>query len=430
MASIKKRRNGSGRLRYMVLHYVRTDAGLAERSIGTFATEKEAKRAKANLELQGTRRDSKGETCESLLRRWLEFKALDAEPTTMDRYMVNAEVWCDLSVDGKRWGDRRVDRTTTEDVNSALRVLGKDRAPQTLRNMRSVMKQAFDLAVAQGWIFANPFAQSLRIPSKPKKAAHWDLEELATLRRTAWKRAEFPGPSAKWPLTDARILEVLIGTGLRREEVLGLRWRDVHLKTGRIKIRQVCVETYVRQGPDSKRQSVGGSLKDVPKTAASARTIPLPPFVVDQIRDQRRATLEMRMAAQGAWNPQDLVFPDPHTGDLMSPHAFTIRMNRLVKQAGVSRAPGSVHGLRHSHGQGLLEHASTPVSTVAQRLGHSSEKTTLTIYLRSTSAMDEAAAEDAEAVFGKKPSRGEGSMQTRVQTLSPSPQENPTNRDT
>jgi integrase len=79
---------------------------------------------------------------------------------------------------------------------------------------------------------------------------------------------------------------------------------------------------------------------------------------------------------------------------------------------------GSLSGLveralRKRHAQALLEHGQTSVPTVAQRLGHSSEKVTLMLYLRSTSEMDEAAAGAAEEVFGPQPARDAGRVETR-----------------
>ena len=106
----------------------------------------------------------------------------------------------------------------------------------------------------------------------------------------------------------------------------------------------------------------------------------------------------MKMAIGGDWNSDGLIFVDPETGDRCSPQSFGLRIARLVKNAGVSTAPSSTHGLRHSHAQALLD-AGTPITAITARLGHSNEKTTLNSYLRPTPPMDDAAATLAGSLF-------------------------------
>ena len=117
------------------------------------------------------------------------------------------------------------------------------------------------------------------------------------------------------------------------------------------------------------------------------------------IRGQLARLAQIRLAAGRQWNAAGLLFPDPATGEPTSPHAFTLRKLRLTKAAGISSAPSATHGLRHSHARALLE-SGVEVSTLTRRLGHSSEKVTLTTYVRATSTMDESSAETTETVFG------------------------------
>ena len=414
MAQIKRRRTKDGRVRYQVLRYVLCEDGeYRQRSVGTFSTRKEAQRQKAEVEREGTPRNALGITVDSLLDQWIEAKAASAEPTTIHLYTTNAQTWRALRVDGKCWGELQVSRVRTEQVNRALTILGRTRKPQTVRNLRSLMKQAFDLAVSNRWLLVNPFQGSMPISSKQRKAEHWNPEEIDILRTTARARADDPRRSGKWARTDARIIELMVGSGMRREEALGLTRRHVDLTRGRARVQLVCVESYERAGKRGSHILLGGRLKDVPKTAAAHRVIPLPSFALDALRAQLRDIAEKRLAAGTGWNPNDLVFPDPETGGVTSPHSFSLRMLRLVREAGISTGPGSTHGLRHSHAQALLEHGQTSVPTVAQRLGHSSEKVTLMLYLRSTSEMDEAAAGAAEEVFGPQPARDAGRVETR-----------------
>ena len=85
--------------------------------------------------------------------------------------------------------------------------------------------------------------------------------------------------------------------GLRRSELLGLRWQDADLETGTLEV----VQTL---------QRVGGALRFVrPKTENSARTIPLPPLCIDALREHRRQQFTERADAWPDWQENGLTFP-------------------------------------------------------------------------------------------------------------------------
>jgi len=93
-----------------------------------------------------------------------------------------------------------------------------------------------------------------------------------------------PSGSWRWP------------PGLRRGELLGLRWRDVDLDRRTLSIRQTVglVGTTVVAGQ--------------PKTRSGRRTIPVPADVIETLREHRRRQNERRLALGSIWQDHDLVF--------------------------------------------------------------------------------------------------------------------------
>ncbi len=153
-------------------------------------------------------------------------------------------------------------------------------------------------------------------------------------------------------------------TGLRRSELMGLRWPDVDLRAGTLTVRQTVVE-----GED------GYELADAQKTVGSARTIHLDADTSAALRAHRTRQLEVRLAAP-TWNDHDLVFC-ADDGGWRSPSSVSQAFRRALKKA--SMPPIRLRGVRHTHATLLLRAAVNP-KVVSERLGHSSVAFTLDTY--------------------------------------------------
>ncbi|WP_235001027.1 site-specific integrase [Marinactinospora thermotolerans] len=152
--------------------------------------------------------------------------------------------------------------------------------------------------------------------------------------------------------------------GLRRGELLGLRWRDVNLETGRLEV----VDTL---------QRVGGRLLLVPpKTEDSARTVPLPSLCVAALWEHRKRQLAERSAAGPAWRDHDLVFPS-RRGTPLEPGNLRRSWHPLRSAAGLDGV--RFHDLRHTCVT-LLLNLETPPQVVREIVGHSDIGVTMTIY--------------------------------------------------
>jgi integrase len=158
---------------------------------------------------------------------------------------------------------------------------------------------------------------------------------------------------------------LVLSTGLRRGELLGLAWRDIDLVNGWLNVRQELL-------------SVNFAIKlSDPKSFAGRRSIALDPESVEVLRAHRLRQLkerdELDMPAQ---QPDDYVFAGIE-GEPLHPGLFSDIWDRRVKKAAVKRI--RLHDARHTHASLLLAQGVSP-KVVQERLGHANVAITLAIY--------------------------------------------------
>ncbi len=120
-------------------------------------------------------------------------------------------------------------------------------------------------------------------------------------------------------------LELL--TGMRRGELLALRWADINFEEAHLLVNH----TVNRIG---KRFAEQGIVENDPKTETSRRKILLPPFAIEVLRQHREQQAEMRVRAGTAWQERDLVFSNSWGGFMEGSHT-TARFKQLLKKAGL-----------------------------------------------------------------------------------------------
>ena len=145
-----------------------------------------------------------------------------------------------------------------------------------------------------------------------------------------------------------------VTTGLRRGEILGLRWSNIDLATGTITVVQ------------SLEQTKEGLRFKSPKTHRSRRSIVLPAITVEALRSHRAKQAKERLALGPAYDDQDLVCPRPG-GAPWPPDVFSTAFAAVVRRSRMK--PFRFHDLRHSHASQLLKAGVHP-KIVSERLGH------------------------------------------------------------
>jgi integrase len=216
-------------------------------------------------------------------------------------------------------------------------------------------------------------------------------------------RPERPTVSIPDAQTVGRVLEAATGsryytallvsatTGMRRGEVLAVRWTDVDLDGSRLRV----IGTLQRVG----HELVVSELK----TDRSRRTVTLPPVAVEALRRHRREQNERRLLAGEAWVDRGLVF-DNGLGGYVEPSELSHALRRAATKAGVPDL--RLHDLRHSFATTLLAAGVHP-KIASEALGHATIAITLDTYSHVLPGMGDVAAQAIQSAYeGVLPASG------------------------
>ena len=246
--------------------------------------------------------------------------------------------------------------------------LGQPLAPKTIRHHYATLSNIFSYAAKQEIILKNPMNKVDR-PKTQKKMVDAFTEEQA---RT------FFGYLNECPMDFRCMMNLLITTGIRRGELMGLQWGDLDLDHYVISINRNVTYT-----PDS------GIVVSTPKTECSLRQIPLMPSVAALL-------LEFRNSSE--WSKQDFLFPKKGNPALArDPNSITRRVKRFMKLHDLPDM--SPHDLRHTCAT-LLLNKGADIKSVSEILGHSDASTTLNFYVRSDLHQMKTATDKFASAFG------------------------------
>jgi integrase len=227
---------------------------------------------------------------------------------------------------------------------------------RTVNYVHTIVHRALKDAVRWGRLVRNP-ADAADPPRGRQKSDGVHSWDAATLRRFLTdSSASGDRLHPLWVL--------LATTGMRRGEALGLRWSNVDLDAGRLRVVQTIIQ--VRS-----KVTIGE-----PKTARGRRPIALDAGTVAVLREQRRRSLEERMLVGPDFEDRDLVFHKPD-GSCLRPDAVSATFVRRVRSTGLPAL--TLKGLRHTWATLALERGIHP-RVVQERLGHSTIAITLGVY--------------------------------------------------
>jgi integrase len=175
-----------------------------------------------------------------------------------------------------------------------------------------------------------------------------------------------------------------VTTGLRRGEISALRWSDVDLDAGALRVSHTFAVVGYRV------------VESEPKTEKSRRTIGLDPATVAALKAHRVAQAEEMLAIGRRPAKDGYVFTANPEGEPYHPQRFTQLLQSRAKTVGLP--PIHLHCLRHGHATHALE-AGVAMKVVSERLGHSSIAITADTYSHVTAAIDQAAAVQVAAAI-------------------------------
>lgn len=324
----------------------------------------------------GTWADPGRQTVGEYLESWLTSVTPSLRTSTAASYEQTLRGWVIPRVGGLRLSaltPARLAALYGELLKSGRRDGKGGLSPRSVAYAHRILVHALKDAVSWGLLARNP-------------AGHVDPPRAATSEMHVWSQDEVQRFLAF--VVDDRLYAlwaVLLATGLRRGEALGLRWEDVDLKRRRLSIqRAVVVVGYDVQISE-------------PKTARGRRSVSIDPTTAALLVAYRKLQLEERLAWGPAWHDTGYVFT-AGDGTLLHPQHVSVIFKRLAREAGVP--PIRLHDLRHTAVTLALTAGIHP-KVVSERLGHASIGITLDTYSHVGEGLQEEAASGiARLIFG------------------------------
>ncbi len=261
----------------------------------------------------------------------------------------------------------------------------KPLSSKTVLHHHRLISSILSTAVEWGVLFANPCDRTKPPRVEKKEPKYLDEVQAATLldlletESTEYKT----------------MIRLLLFTGLRRGELLGLEWKDIDFDKSTLRI---CRSSLYL--PDK------GIFEDETKNATSNRIIKLSQTAINDLRAYRVWQMEQRLRIGDRWTDTNRIFTT-EDGKPLHPDTLSRWFSKFIKEHSDQLPPITIHSLRHTNAT-LQIAGGVPLTTVAKRLGHADTVTTSKIYAHAIKSADEAAAETLENLLTPNTNRNIG----------------------
>ena len=291
------------------------------------------------------------------VEEWIEHASSTLQPTTVDGYrkLCNGRLREFFENRGTTVYD-----LTGEDLNEFYSFLTqKGLKGSTQQKYHALIHSAYSFLVKHQYIDSNPCNYADRPKSEKYRAAYYNQSELAELFRAV------SGSDIYIPVILAAYY------GLRRSEVLGIKWSNINFENGTIKIAHKVVEQKV----DGKYQAVGHNKM---KTESSNRTLPLIKEATIALQKLKLHQEEQRRLCRDSYiHEYDDYVCVNEIGQLLSPNHISTKFGELLKENCLKHI--RYHDLRHSCASLLLANG-VPMKAIQEWLGHANYRTTADVY--------------------------------------------------
>jgi integrase len=348
-----------------------------QKTMSGYKTKKEAEKACAELITQiekGLYFEETRDTFGSFFSEWLENVA---KPKVRDRTYAGY-----FSASSKRilptFGHMKLTEIKPVHVLKFYNQLTEEGlSPEYIKYLQSMLKNTFSTALKWQLIQNNimDHVDSPRIKRKEKQV--WTIEQVNQFLEYA-KTKKY-----HWYM----VYLIAIYTGMRRGEILGLRWKDIDMDEGKLSINQTL--GYVKGK---------GIVVQEPKTSRSHRLISISDYLIKELRASKLSQQKIRLQHGLPFSVDDFVV----SHDDGSPVNPQYTYNHFIKTVkGVEGLPViRFHDLRHTHATIMLKLGEHP-KIVSERLGHSSIQMTLNLYSHVTYDMQKESSDRFEKALRK-----------------------------
>jgi integrase len=303
------------------------------------------------------------------LGRWLTDSVRDTvRPTTFERYeqVVRLHIRPVL-------GKVKLKNLTSAHVRGLYRQkLDSGLSSRTVQYVHVTLHKALKQAIADGLIPRN-----VTEAVKPPQVRREEMQPLTAEQvKVLFKAVKGDRLEALYVLA--------VTAGLRQGELLGLKWDDIDLEVGTLRVRRTLTTAK------------GGPVLSAPKTRGSRRTVRLSQMALEALRSHLERQLEEIDSVGSMWRENGLIFASESGEPLSRQHVTARRFKPLLKRAGLP--PIRFHDLRHSCATLLLSKNVNP-KIVSEMLGHATIAITLDTYSHVLPTMQESAARAMEAAL-------------------------------
>ena len=359
-------------------HRAGTDRAEAEALAARLAAVEDARRNGHRSELT---------VCGFLSRYWLPAKRLDLEASTFDGYQRVVRLHLlphigDIPLRGLR--TERLEQLYGDLLDHDNTRTGQGLSPKTVLDVHVIIRAALDDAIRRGLLQNNP-AKAAHAPKQQRNRCPadrvWTADQLKAFLDLVEHRRQYP---SFW---------LAANTGMRRGELLGLRWDAIDTHQRRLSVSRTVVSVAARP------QESGG------KTRNSPRTIDLDTATIEVLTQWRQ-----RQSDELGASTDTMPLHTKTDGNLIHPQTLSQAFERAVATTTLPRI--SLHDLRHTHATLLLK-AGVPLKVVSERLGHSSPAFTMATYQHILPGMQADAAQTFAALLQNGSSNGFYPEETR-----------------
>ncbi|PTV98618.1 site-specific recombinase XerD [Halanaerobium saccharolyticum] len=242
----------------------------------------------------------------------------------------------------------------------------------TVRLIYAIANKALKQAVKERLIYSNP-SKGVELPTKQEeeKLHIWNKKQVSRFLARAKKHKYY------------MIFFLAVNTGMRRGELLGLKWKDIDFNKKRLEVKRQAVKTDK------------GIILKKPKSKAGNRVIPITNNVVKELKRHKIRQSENKLALGNNYKDQDLVNCNK-LGEPISPMMAYIEFKNLSRDINLPEI--KLHDLRHTFATLFLENGGN-IKTLQQILGHSSITVTMDTYSHVTDEMLDSAAKNMDTMY-------------------------------
>lgn len=271
----------------------------------------------------------------------------------------------------------------------------------TIKHTHTLIGTIFNYAIFKKWISYNPATFVVNAPTfDTKEREYYDHEEIKYALSCLNKMEEHKNGISDRIIHSQNLrfktaITLLFNSGLRREELFGLKWKDLKFNCFKISIKRAVVQgdPDAFDPEDIIEILPNGLICKELKNDASRRDLFVPTVCFDLLTEYRKDQLKLGYPC----SDEDYVFQNVRSTGIWNPNYLTKEWSNFIEQFNLKKI--TVHDIRHSHATDLLS-MGVPIQDVSRRLGHSDIATTLKIYTHSNLEQDKLIVQKLEESYG------------------------------